>query len=149
MPCSRCGRETCICRPWCPSSHQCCGPIFNQYHCAGPIKYTAEDNIGDRPCCGGLKKCSRWFGNSQVNYCSHDGKCGSEDMKYFDYPLAPPPFTKYSTPLFHSPCGAKPSPAHSHNVPHHANHLSHHAGGQLREGYYHGTCLSQENVGVL
>lgn len=96
QPCPKCGQSPCMCRPWCPSKWQCLCDQHNQYHCAGPLIYTGEDNIGDRPCCMDLKKCTDPSGLRQ--WCSHTGKCPGEGVEQ-GYPPAPPPFQNYSNIL--------------------------------------------------
>lgn len=88
--CHKCNSAPCICRPWCPSQKQCLCSQHVEKHCAGPLIYTGEDSIGNRPCCQNLKKCSDKSGLRQ--WCSHTGKCPGE----VDYPPAPQPFTNYS-----------------------------------------------------
>lgn len=90
--CPKCQEAPCICRPFCPGRKQCCGPQQLQPNCAGPLQFTGEDDIGDRPCCGGLKKCTDNIGFR--SWCSHDGTCPGKGAT-FDYPPAPAPFTQY------------------------------------------------------
>ena len=90
--CINCGHTPCLCRPWCPGKRQCIQPQHIHHHCAGPLIYTNEDNIGDRPCCGGLQKCQDKSGLRQ--WCSHTGKCPSS-FSSIDYPPAPGQFKNY------------------------------------------------------
>jgi len=77
--CPKCGIAPCMCgianSIWCPGKKQCVCTQHLNYNCAGPVIYTGEDNIGNRPCCSGLKKCMDNYGNQ---WCSHTGKCGNE-----------------------------------------------------------------------
>ena len=61
---------------WCPGDLDLSCPKFNQFHSAGPAKYTSNYNIGNRSCYPGLKKCS--FGC--LSWCSHNGKCESSQF---------------------------------------------------------------------
>lgn len=90
MKCPKCGNAPCICRPWCPEQRQCLCSQHVETTCAGPLVATGQDNIGDRPCCGGLKKCSDKDGFRQ--WCSNTGKCPG-DGATMEYPVQP--FKKY------------------------------------------------------
>ena len=90
-PCPKCGNTPCICRPFCPEQKQCLCSQHRESHCAGPLIYTGEDDIGNRSCCQNLKKCSDASGLRQ--WCSNTGKCPGEGT--LDYPPAPQPFKKY------------------------------------------------------
>ena len=91
--CAKCGSNPCICRPWCPERRQCLCSQHVENQCAGPLAYTGEDDIGDRPCCSNLKKCVDKSGLRQ--WCSHTGKCPSGHIPAMGYPPMRPPFKKY------------------------------------------------------
>ena len=82
-------------RSWCPGSRSCLNTQMLQRNCAGPLELTGEDDIGDRPCCGGLKKCKAEYGLR--SWCSSTGKCPGNSNQTFDYfTKAPHPFRDYS-----------------------------------------------------
>jgi hypothetical protein len=87
-----------MCRPWCPGSRSCVGPQQLMRNCAGPLELTGEDNIGTRPCCGGMIKCQDQLGLR--TWCSSTGKCPGNANQTFDYTTdAPQPFRNYSDKL--------------------------------------------------
>lgn len=62
-----------ICKPWCPESTDCGCSQHIAHRCAGPSVFTSEYNIGNRPCCGGLRKCNDTL--TGHSWCSATGKC--------------------------------------------------------------------------
>lgn len=81
------------CCSWCQQG-QCNCSQFNERHCAGPYQLTGEDQIGDRECCNGLKKCSDPAGLKQ--WCSTTGKCPDDDSRPGDCPPTSQAYADYS-----------------------------------------------------